>query len=612
MSGDALHLLPAPRELRREPGLLRLGGRARLHAQGAAAGPALRRVEAALARIGIARSDSDGPQLELALDGGELPEEGYRLHVEPGGARLTASGPRGLLHAASTFAQLLRERGREIPCLRIADAPALGRRGLMLDVSRDRVPTQATLLALVERMAALKLNVLQLYTEHTFAYPGHEAVWRDASPLTPGEVRELDEFCAERGVELVPNQNSFGHMERWLRHPAYRPLAELPEGGGCLAPGEPAARFVASLFDALLPCFRSRRAHIGCDETFDLGRGRSRQACAERGTARVYLDFLLRLIGDLQRRGHHVEFWGDIVLQHPELIPELPTAGLTADAWFYEAPQDPASIPDAVLGVLGRFGYTRELLSGFAGHAPRFAEAGVPFQVCPGTSSWNSFVGRWSNARENVRDAVDWGVRAGAEGLLLTDWGDNGHLQPPAVSLAPLAFAAALAWSPQPSAALDLPEALGLHVFPSRAIAELALALGDSHLETGLASTNATPFFIGLRHPLGEEPPPFLLRGPRDASRLERTAERLGALGEALGGDSPVERDLRQAALLARHGTWRLLRGLLGSGPGVAALRSDLAGLIETQRERWLATSRPGGLSDSLGLLERALAQYAP
>jgi hypothetical protein len=221
-------------------------------------------------------------------------------------------------------------------------------------------------------------------------------------------------------------------------------------------------------------------------------------------------------------------------------------------------------------------------------------------------------VGRWSNARENVRDAVDWGVRAGAEGLLLTDWGDNGHLQPPAVSLAPLAFAAALAWSPEQSAALDLPEALGLHVFPSRAIAESALALGDSHLETGLASTNATPFFIGLRYPLGEEPPPFLLRGPKDAARLARTADRLRAHAEALGGDSPLERDLRQAALLARHGVWRLLRGLLGAGPGVAELRADLAGLIETQRERWLATSRPGGLSDSLGLLERALAQYAP
>jgi hypothetical protein len=612
VSGDDLHLLPAPREQQREAGALRLAGRVRVHGADPAAGPALRALEAALARAGIARAESEGPLFELSLAGEGLPEEAYRLQIAAEGVRVLAGEPRGLLHGVRTLAQLLRERSPELPRLSIADAPALRRRGLMLDVSRDRVPTQASLLALVEQMAALKLNVLQLYTEHSFAYPGHETVWRDASPLSQGEVRELDAFCAERGIELVPNQNSFGHMERWLRHPAYQPLGELPEGGGCLAPGEPAARFVASLFDALLPCFRSQRVHIGCDETFDLGRGRSQQACAERGTARVYLEFLLRLIGDLQRRGRHVEFWGDIVLQHPELIAELPTRGITADAWFYEAPRDPASIPEAVLSTLSRFGYTRELLSGFAGHAPRFAEAGVPFQVCPGTSSWNSFVGRWSNARANVRDAVEWGVRSGAEGMLLTDWGDNGHLQPPSVSLAPLALAAALAWSPAESAALDLPEALGQHVFPSRPLAEIALALGDAHLETGLASTNATPFFVGMRVPLGERPPRFLLQGTPDAARLARSAEHLNGLAESLGGDTPLERDLRQAALLARHGTWRLLRGLLGAGPDLPALRRDLAERIATQRERWLATSRPGGLADSLALLERALAQYGP
>jgi hypothetical protein len=611
MSGDALHLLPVPRELRREAGVLELPGRALLRVAGdaEAARPAERAARAALAAAGIAPAASGAPAIELALGAGGLPEEGYALRVAGDGVRISASAPRGLLHGVRTFAQLLRERAPRLPCLAVRDAPDLPRRGFMLDVSRDRVPTQASLFALVEQLAALKLNVLQLYTEHTFAYPGHETVWGEASPMTPEEVRALDAFCAERGVELVPNQNSFGHMERWLRHPAYHALGELESGGGCLAPSEEAARFVGSLYDALLPCFRSRRFHMGCDETFDLGRGRSRAACAERGTGRVYLDFVLRLLGDLERRGRHVELWGDIVLQHPELIPLLPKQGLTADAWFYEAPADPAAVPDEVAGALARFGYTRELLAGFSGHAPRFAEAGVPFQVCPGTSSWNSFVGRWSNARENVRDAVAWGRRSGAEGMLLTDWGDNGHLQPPAVSLAPLAFAAGVSWGFEANGETDLAAALGRHVFASRALADAALALGDAHLETGLASMNATPFFVAMRVPLGREVGP-LLRGRPDAAKLAAAAERLGALAEGLGGDDLVSRDLRQAALLARHGSWRLLRGRLGAGPDLAALRRDLAERIETQRERWLATSRPGGLRESLALLGRALEEY--
>ena len=112
----------------------------------------------------------------------------------------------------------------------------------MLDVSRDRVPKQAELLSLVDRLSRLRINQLQLYTEHSFAYAGHEVVWRDASPMTPLEIRELDAHCADRGIELVPNQNSFGHMHRWLQHDAYRELAEKPDDDvpGCpLHPLEP-------------------------------------------------------------------------------------------------------------------------------------------------------------------------------------------------------------------------------------------------------------------------------------------------------------------------------------------------------------------------------------
>jgi len=607
-------LWPVPRELRLAAGGLDVarGVALRVRGEPAACAPARRALEAALAeaRVPLAAESAGAAAVELSLGAPALPAEGYALDVGAAGARLAGADRRGLLHAARTFAQLLRARAPALPALAARDWPDLARRGFMLDVSRDRVPTMETLRALVDLLAGLKLNALQLYTEHTFAYPGHEAVWRDASPLTPDEVRALDAYCAERGIELVPNQNGFGHMERWLRHPAYRRLGELEQGGACLAPSDEAAAFVTSLYDALLPCFTSRRIHIGCDETFELGTGRSAEACRARGRGRVYLDFVRRLVDALHRRGRHVELWGDVVLQHPEVLPDLPREGLSADAWFYEAPRPAAAVPDDVAAALARYGWTRELLTGFAAHAPAFAAAGIPFQVCPGTSSWNAFVGRWSNARENVRDAVAAGVRHGAEGMLLTDWGDHGHLQPLAVSLAPLALAAGLAWHQGGHAGRDVEPALALHVFRSARLARAALALGDAYLETGLESVNAAPFFVALRLRLDAALPPALLRGEPDAAKLHATVERLDADADALTGDEPLPADLRQAARLARHGTWRLLRGRLGVGPGDAALRRDLRELVAAQRERWLATSRPGGLADSLALLERARAEY--
>ena len=73
-------------------------------------------------------------------------------------------------------------------------------------------------------------------------------------------------------------------------------------------------------------------------------------------------------------------------------------------------------------------------LRGFEAHVAGFAEAGVPFWVCPGTSSWNSLIGRLDNARGNLLDAAQVGLARGASGYLITDWGDNGHMQPPSVS----------------------------------------------------------------------------------------------------------------------------------------------------------------------------------
>ena len=605
-------LLPVPREVRRRAETLAAPTRLGCKVEGAAAPAAEAALEDLAAARGAVRCAPDAPgatPFMLAIGAG-LPAEGYALEVAPAGIEVRARDAAGALHAIRTLAQLWPADG-DLGCVAIRDWPDFARRGFMLDVSRDRVPTLATLRELIDRMAALKLNVLQLYTEHTFAFRDHEAVWRDASPLTADEVRQLDAYAAARGIELVPNQNSFGHMERWLRHPQYRALAERPDGGGCLAPTEESAAFMSALYDELLPCFTSERIHIGCDETFDLGKGRSRELCESRGTGRVYLDHVQRLFADLHRRGRHVEFWGDIVIQHPELIPELPRTGLTAHAWHYEAPVDPESIPEALAATLARFGWSREQMAGFSGHVPAFERAGVPFQVCPGTSSWNTFVGRWQNARENVRDAATSGRRAGAEGLLLTDWGDNGHLQPPCVGWPALAWAAALAWCADAQTEPALEAALGAHVFPDAHTAEAALDLGDAYTELGLEATNAAPFFVAFRLPLDRELPPALIRGEPLRDRLERTAERIGAARDRLTGDDPVSADLRQAAGLARHGTWRLLRGRLGAGPGLAALAADLDALRAVQRERWLATSRPGGLEDSLARLDLARSEYA-
>lgn len=308
--------------------------------------------------------------------------------------------------------------------------------GYQLDISRDKVPTMPTLYRMVDLLSELGYNQFQLYTEHTFAYSRHEEVWCEASPMLPDEVRALDAYCAKKGIELVPNQNSFGHLERWLMHPGYNDLAEAPKGGlavrkwggyilkrpMALCPTDPRSiKFVAGLYDELFPCFRSRFVNVGGDEVAEVldtsGQGRSVAELKAKGGSRVYLDFLLKIHREVKARGHEMMFWGDIVLDHPELIPELPADSICLN-WGYEANHP------------------------FARQTAAFRKANRRFVVCPGTSAWGSLFGRVPNMMGNIDNAITNAVANGAEGVLVADWGDGGHPQPWIVSIPALVYTA--------------------------------------------------------------------------------------------------------------------------------------------------------------------------
>lgn len=625
MTIDPRLLWPHPRRVALCPGALALGDVVRWSCEGSPVtlDGAVARIGAALSRGGVALQRAETGRgeivLRLAAADDDLPAQGYRLHCDAGGIEIAGADDAGLFHGACTLAQWIalarggEERLRELPCLQITDWPHLRRRGAMLDVSRDKVPTMATLHALIDRLASWKLNELQLYTEHTFAYRGHEVVWRDASPLLPEEVRELDDHCAAVGIELVPNQNSFGHFHRWLVHDEYRHLAEVPEGlehpfgdrrePFSLCPTEPGSlALLGDLYDQLLPNFRSGELNVGLDETFDLGKGRSAAAVAERGKVHVYLDFLLQVHALVAARGHRMQFWGDIIIEQPELIAELPKDAVALE-WGYEADHP------------------------FLDHAQRFAASGLEFVVCPGTSSWNSIAGRADNALRNLALAAVAGREAGARGCLITDWGDFGHLQPLPVSNLGFLAGAGFAWNVDTAAeplAHPWSELLDRWAFgdDARVTGSAALALGDAYLHTGASQKNGTALFFLLAFPQ-QDLTQRRYNGMSEAG-LAATERWIEDGIAALAASSPTD---PERALVRRELLWvagllelacRLGRARLAAGPTVpvpelpasvrAELSSRLAPLVDEHAAIWLARNRPGGRADSVARLVRLAA----
>ena len=618
-------LFPRPRAARAPGTSWVLPARLRWAAPGEMPQPALDWVAQALRARGHAlerRASGTPVELELRLESSPSADpaaaasgssaQAYGLRSAPGRLALRAAAPVGLQHGLATLTQLIElspgAPGQlSLPELEIEDAPDFRERGVLLDVSRDKVPTLATLRMLIDRLARWKVNQLQLYLEHTFAYAGHEQVWRQASPFTAEELRELDSYCAERCIQLVPNQNSFGHMHRWLVHEPYRQLAECPDGFdhpwnwsrepyGLCATDPGSLALLEDLYDQLLPNFRSRLFNVGLDETIDLGCGRSRAECQARGTERVYLDFLREVHARVQRRGHRLQFWGDIIVKRPELIAELPRDAIALE-WGYEADHP------------------------FTEHLELFRRAGLEFYVCPGTSSWNSIAGRSDNAILNLARAAQQGQAAGALGLLTTDWGDHGHLQPLPVSYLGLLLGAGFSWnvaSAERPLELDVAGLLDRHAFrdPASVLGRVALDLGNAYREVGSLRANASALFWALIKPERLFSPPGVTRASLEhtLAYLERVSEPLGAARPA-GADGPlvVEEFAWVRDVLGFACRLGSARSTLTDPDAVVALPASDRGalahalreLIERQRALWLARNRPGGLDDSLARLER-------
>lgn len=560
----------------------------------------------------IKNGSAETAQLKFIKDE-SLGVEAYKINVDESGVTIFYSQENGAFYGAVTLKQILLQAGGRIRYLDLSDEPDLKIRGFMMDISRDKVPTVETVKHIIDLMSDVKMNHLELYVEgFSFGYPSFSRYLEDNNFISVEEYQEIEKYAAVHMVDLVPNQNGFGHMAKWLEKDEFKDLAEVPEGiflwgrqrkASTLNPLDPKSlELVKQLYKDMLPISNSKYFNMNFDEPFELGKGKSKEAVEKDGLGNVYIDFALKAIEEIKKYNKTPMIWGDVLIHHPEVLHRLPKDMLFID-WGYDA----------------NYPFNR--------HLKQLSDLKIKFLAAPATTSWCSFLGRTNDWWENIQNACVYTRVHGGEGVIVTDWGDFGHLQFLPISYAPLIFSGLMSWRVREGTFFSLHEYLNKYIFKDskKIMADVVFELGNYYRYYNDYRSNGTVAFhtfMWATHAVNESDPYNYYHERTKHSVLSKEKyelmmrfldERIYELDLTdmkINEGQLIKDELKQSAFLVKliDKLNHSFNSELTKDQRIALLEEIINSkdkLISEQKRLWLARNKYSDLDVSLAYLER-------
>lgn len=281
-------------------------------------------------------------------------------------------------------------------------------RGFHLDM-RIQVMTMDALKAFAQKLSADGINTLIMEWEGTYPFEKHPLI-PNRYAYTKSEIVSFIQYCTALGIDVIPLQQSFGHVEYILRNDRYKDLREDQKDFSQVCPlqtKQDSALFT-DLYTDLASTHTSKYIHIGGDETYLLGHDeRCRLMVAKEGKSKLYIDYIRMLCNIVIKLGKTPVLWADIALKYPEAIKLLPKSTVFID-WNYG-------------WDMNRFGDHQKLL-----------ESGYEIWGAPAlrSSPDNYFLTDWEKHFKNIRDFVPAAAKLGYKGIVMTSWSTSGVYSP--------------------------------------------------------------------------------------------------------------------------------------------------------------------------------------
>lgn len=281
-------------------------------------------------------------------------------------------------------------------------------KGFHLDM-RVQVMSMDTLKSFVLKLSRYGINTLIMEWEGTYPFEKNPLI-PNRYAYTKSQVISFIKYCNGLGIDVIPLQQSFGHVEYILRHDKYKELREDQKDFSQVCPLQTKqdSTLFTELYTELASTHTSKYIHIGGDETYLLGHDeRCRLKAAQEGKSKLYIDYIKLLCNIVIRLGKTPILWADIALKYPDAIKLLPKGTIFID-WNYG-------------WDMNRFGNHQKLL-----------ESGYEIWGAPAirSSPDNYFLTQWEKHFKNIHDFVPAAASLGYKGIVMTSWSTSGVYSP--------------------------------------------------------------------------------------------------------------------------------------------------------------------------------------
>lgn len=270
---------------------------------------------------------------------------------------------------------------------------------------RCQVMTMEALKDVADRLSDIGVNTLIMEWEGTFPFDKH-ATLSNKYAYSKNDISSFINYCDGLGIDVIPLQNCFGHVEYILRHDRYAAIREDKKEVSQVCPMKEKENkeIFTEIFTEVAALHPSKYFHIGGDETYLLGScERCSAKAASEGKSKLFVDYINIMCDIVRSLGKIPIMWADIILEYPESASELSKNAIFID-WNYGWRND-------------RFGDTENLL-----------KHGFQLWGAPSIRSYpdNLYLTQWNKHFNNISMFIPDCRKAGYKGIVMTSWSTSG------------------------------------------------------------------------------------------------------------------------------------------------------------------------------------------